>query len=43
MLKEELVNVCGFCGLSGCSIGITCGSGCGKTTSAVLSPNCDIE
>ena len=35
--KEKLVNVCGFCGLSGCSIGIMCGSGRSKTASQVVS------
>ena len=41
ILKEKLVNICGFCGLSGCSIGIMCGSGRGKTASQVVSSNCD--
>ena len=37
VLKEKLVNVCGFCGLSGCSIGIMCDSGHGKTATQVVS------
>ena len=43
VLKEKLVNVCGFCGLSGCSIGIMCGSGRGKTAIQVVSSNCDYK
>ena len=40
---KKLVNSCGFCGLSGCSIGIMGGSGRGKTANQVVSSNCDYK
>ena len=39
ILSDNLSNVCGFCGLPGCLIGIACGSGCGK----IISSNCDYK
>ena len=41
IIKEKLENVCGFCGLSGCYIGIEVGSGRGKTATRVVSSHCE--
>ena len=41
ILKDNLMDVCGFCGLSGCTIDIIRGSGRGKTASKVVSANCE--
>ena len=41
ILKDNLENVCGFCGGQGCDIDISCGSGRGKTVSEVPQSRCD--
>ena len=41
ILKDNLENVCGFCGVQGCDIDISCGSGRGKTVSEVPQSRCD--
>ena len=41
ILKENLENVCGFCGVQGCDIDISCGSGRGKSISEVPQSRCD--
>ena len=40
ILSEGLKDVCGFCGLPGCSIGISKSSGYGKTATMCASSNC---
>ena len=41
ILIDSLEDVCGFCGMSGCSIGIVQGSGRGKTASKIISSDCE--
>ena len=43
ILADKLSNVCGFCGLAGCSICIECGSGCGKMANQIISSDCDYK
>ena len=40
ILLEELKDVCGFCGVAGCSIGIAKSSGYGKTATMSATSNC---
>ena len=39
ILKEKLENVCGFCGVSGCTIQLVSGSGRGKTVTMIAESN----
>ena len=41
ILIDKLENVCGFCGVLGCSINIVKGSGKGKIASKSVSSNCE--
>ena len=43
ILTENLKSVCGFCGMSGCSIEIVQGSGRGKTSSRIVASNCEYK
>ena len=43
ILNDSLEDVCGFCGMSGCSIDIIHGSGRGKTSSKIISSNCEYK
>ena len=43
ILIENLKSVCGFCGMSGCSIEIVQGSGRGKTSSRIVASNCEYK
>ena len=40
ILEQTLVNVCGFCGMQGCSIEFKSSSGRGKTASLSARSNC---
>ena len=40
IINEDVQNVCGFCGLQSCSIGLKNSSGCGKTAIAAAESNC---
>ena len=43
ILNDSLEDVCGFCGMSGCSIDIIHGSGRGKKASKIISSNCQYK
>ena len=43
ILNDSLEDVCGFCGMSGCSIDIIHDSGRGTTASKIISSNCEYK
>ena len=43
ILQDKLENVCGFCGLHGCTIDLVPGSGRGKTAILTASSNCSYK
>ena len=41
ILKTKIANVCGFCGLQGCSVTLIVASGRGNTATMAASSNCE--
>ena len=43
ILKEKIMNACGFCGMRGCDIKLKVASGRGKTATIASASNCEYE